>query len=382
MDGTWDQKRQEQLRQYISSLARVASSGIWLSEPLTTTKPPTRDDRRSLSNLHTVTIRVRIGVGHLPFRPLRCSDPGACNFNEDTTALFIASNSSSTDFCSYACKTTSQQTVKLTSQSASTTRTNTKSDLAVVIETTPSHTKREDSNNEAEGWRAAFIVVITIFVILVIAGVVVLVIWWLRKRKAHTVHPVDDKAEKARAHPVTADDKGEPGHVDLIITDDTAETDRSTTNMSVRRGHKSPCYVHLVQQNQALRELMKARGLTVPDDIGGERKIASPVKVSSNSFMEEKVDHKVNEGSAKTEISESTDHTSVETTEHTSEIHTNMDELKRKHRRRRRRHKRKTNGRASNKRVLKKKRTRTRKGNDQRIIHISSSDSDEEAAGI
>ena len=111
MDGAWDQKRQEQLREYIASLARVTSSAIWLSEPLTTSKPPTKNDRRSLSNLQTVTIRVRIEVDRLPFRPLRCRDPGACNFNEVTTARFNASDSSSTDFCSYACKSKTATTV-------------------------------------------------------------------------------------------------------------------------------------------------------------------------------------------------------------------------------------------------------------------------------
>ena len=110
--------------QYISSVARVASSGIHFSSfgHSGNLKDTTvsRDDSRQYRYLGA-TIRVRIEVDRLPFRPLRCSDPGACNFNEVTTALFNASDSSSTDFCSYACKTISHKTVKSTSQSTAST---------------------------------------------------------------------------------------------------------------------------------------------------------------------------------------------------------------------------------------------------------------------
>ena len=86
--------------------------------------------RRSLSRLHTVTISARIEVGHLPFRPLRCSDPGACNFNEDITALFISSNKTASDCCSYSCKSTTklgtQSSPAIVSASRSTSKSATK----------------------------------------------------------------------------------------------------------------------------------------------------------------------------------------------------------------------------------------------------------------
>ena len=82
----WNTDRQEQLAKYIASVARMPSK-ISLSP-----------------GGHT--FHVIINVDRLPFRPLRCSDPDACNFNEDVTAQFINSDKTANECCDYACHST------------------------------------------------------------------------------------------------------------------------------------------------------------------------------------------------------------------------------------------------------------------------------------
>jgi len=130
VDISWDRDQHEpQLMRYIAKVARVMPAQIHLSSESAAVKGQKmlkNGGRQSLRSVTTtITIHVDIRVDNLVFRALRCMDSTACNFNEDTTALFIASNSSATDFCTYppACqKSTSATAVTITS-----------SDNAVVV---------------------------------------------------------------------------------------------------------------------------------------------------------------------------------------------------------------------------------------------------------
>jgi len=105
----WNREHQQRLVWYIANVARVMPQKIFFSRAdVEHANRAGSAHHRGRSHVRTVTIRVRIKVDEIPFRALKCLDSDACNFNEDTSALFIASNSSATDFCIFSptCKRT------------------------------------------------------------------------------------------------------------------------------------------------------------------------------------------------------------------------------------------------------------------------------------
>ena len=106
----WNREHQQRLVWYIANVARVMPKKIFFSRAdVEHTNRAGSAHHRSHSHVRTVTVHVRIKVDEIPFRALKCLDSNACNFNEETSALFIASNSSATDFCIFSptCKHTS-----------------------------------------------------------------------------------------------------------------------------------------------------------------------------------------------------------------------------------------------------------------------------------
>ena len=406
-DVRWVRFRQKQLEKYIASVAGVTPSKLSLSLDIQVQR-----DRSSRFNgqLLTVIFHVVINVGHLPFRPLLCKDPNACNFMKDVTAQFIDSKSSLTfnQFCDFSCTTTVITTgnsvvsiVELTqSMSGPSNKTDRNSDEPNYSFSGQSNNKNNNGVDDgaASGWRTAFIFMTIICIGMVIAAV--LFCLFKRKQKIHPkiegmpaaeekVNDATHNAEEAMRDTATTPmqrikkilfmlfKRKQKINPEIEVTPDAEEKANEATNKAeeviddnsntpVRRIRKrrSPP-LDLAKQNQALREILKTNGIAIPDHLTPPHDNTPLTPAKTKAFARGETAAETPHTVLSTPASElMTDNTEVQT------VKSDSMKTERRDRRRRRRQRRRVAGPRS------KMKTHSRTRTKDRQIKISGSGSD------